>query len=101
MTVDRKNAQGLTELSMSQVFKTNVTKLPAYSGVADDKQGYLIVKVLKVNALNPTDAEAQKTAKAELNSALANEYLAAYKQSLREKTHVKVNEKLLVSNQTN
>ena len=101
VTVDRKNAQGLTELSMSQVFKTNVTKLPAYSGVADDKQGYLIVKVLKVNALSSTDAEAQKTAKAELNSALANEYLAAYKQSLREKTHVKVNEKLLVGNQTN
>lgn len=101
VTVDRKNAQGLTELAMSQVFKTNVNKLPAYSGIADSKQGYLLVKVIKVAALTPTDADAQKTAKTELNAALMSEYLSAYKQSLREKGKVKVNEKVLLSSAVN
>ncbi len=101
VTVDRKNAQGLTELAMNQAFKTNAAKLPAYSGLADSKQGYLLVKVIKVDALTPTDAETQKTAKTELNAALASEYLAAYQQSLREKGKVKVNEKLLSGSAVN
>jgi peptidyl-prolyl cis-trans isomerase D len=101
VTVDRKNAQGLTELAMSQAFKTNAEKLPAYSGLADSKQGYLLVKVIKIDALMPTDTEMQKVAKTELNAALASEYLAAYKQSLREKAKVTVNEKVLLGSATN
>jgi peptidyl-prolyl cis-trans isomerase D len=99
--VDRKNAQGLTELAMNQVFKTNVSKLPAYSGVANSRQGYLLVKVSKIDSLVGEDVEAQKLAKAELNASLANEYLSAYKQSLREKSNVKVNQKLLLGNTVN
>lgn len=95
VTVDRKNAQGLTELAMNQVFKTNVAKLPAYSGMADAKQGYLLVKVIKVENPALDDEDAYKTAQTELNEALAAEYLAAYKQSLREKNEVTVNQKLL------
>ncbi len=101
VTVDRKNAQGLTELAMNQVFKTNATKLPAYSGLADSKQGYLLVKVIKVDTSIPEAAEAQKTAKTELNAALASEYISAYKQSLREKGNVKVNQKLLLGSSSN
>lgn len=97
VTVDRKNAQGLTDVAMNQVFKTNATKLPAYSGIADAKQGYLLVKVLKVEPAASQDADAKKTAQNELNAALAAEYLASYKLSLREKAKVKVNEKLLLS----
>lgn len=97
VTVDRKNAQGLTELAMNQVFKTNANKLPAYSGIGDAKQGYLLVKVTKVETLALVDdADAKNTANAELKAALESEYLAAYKQSLREKSKVKVNEKLLL-----
>jgi len=98
VTVDRKNAQGLTDLAMNQVFKTNTAKLPAYSGLADSKQGYLLVKVIKVDSSSLADEETKKAAKAQLNAALANEYIAAYKQSLREKAKVTVNEKLLLSN---
>lgn len=97
VTVDRRNAQGLTDLAMNQVFKTNAANLPAYSGLADNKQGYLLVKVIKVDTTLPADEEAEKVAKTALNSALASEYLAAYKQSLREKAKVTVNEKLLLS----
>jgi len=96
VTVDRKNAQGLTDLAMNQVFKTNTNNLPAYSGIADTKQGYLLVKVIKVDHPALTDDEAKKTAETELNSALSAEYLSAYKESLRLKNKVKVNEKLLL-----
>jgi peptidyl-prolyl cis-trans isomerase D len=61
----------------------------------------LLVKVLKVDAAIPTEDEAQKMAKRELNAALVREYLAAYKQSLREKAKVTVNEKILLGNATN
>jgi len=97
VTIDRKSAQGLTELAMRQAFKTDVVKLPAYSGLADSKQGYLLVKVIKVDTPTQADADAKKVAKNELNAALASEYLAAYQQSLREKAKVTVNESLLLS----
>ncbi len=96
VTVDRKNAQGLTDLAMNQVFKTNTAQLPAYSGIADAKQGYLLVKVIKVEPATASDADAKKTAQNDLNAALAAEYLASYKLSLRDKAKVKVNEKLLL-----
>lgn len=96
VTVDRKTAAGLTQLAMTQIFKTDTSKLPAYSGLADSKQGYLLVKVINVDNSAVGDEEAVKTAKAELSSALADEYLAAYKQSLREKAKIKVNQRLLL-----
>jgi len=98
VTVDRKNAQGLTELAMTQVFKTDVSKLPAYSGLADSKQGYLLVKVLEVDTSAAEDADSMNNAKKELATALNAEYLAAYKQSLREKAKIKVNQRLLMDN---
>lgn len=100
VTVDRKTAAGLTQLAMTQIFKTDISKLPAYSGLADSKQGYLLVKVINVDNSAVGDEEAVKTAKAELGSALADEYLAAYKQSLREKAKIKVNQRLVLDKNT-
>ena len=101
VSVDRKNAQGLTQLAMTQIFKTDVTKLPAYSGLADSKQGYLLVKVIGIDSSLSADEDAVKTARTELSAALAAEYLASYKQSLREKAKVKVNENLLLDKAAN
>lgn len=96
VTVDRKTAQGLTQLAMTQIFKTDISKLPAYSGLADSKQGYLLVKVINVDNSAAGDEESLASAKSELNSALADEYLTAYKQSLRAKAKIKVNQRLLM-----
>jgi len=98
VTVDRKNAQGLTQLAMTQVFKTDISKLPAYSGLADSQQGYLLVKVLEIDTSAADDADAMANAKMELGAALNAEYLSSYKQSLREKSKIKVNQKLLMDN---
>ncbi len=40
VVVDSKTADGLTELTMSNVFKIDTANLPAYAGIADSKKGY-------------------------------------------------------------
>ncbi len=94
VTVDRKNAQGLTDVVMNQVFKIDASKLPAYAGFVNGKTSYTIVKILSVaSALK--DDEAKKTAEADLQAAMAAEYVNAYGQSLKAKSEVVVNRKLL------
>lgn len=96
VTVSRKQAEGLTELAMTQVFKTAVDKLPSYSGLADSKQGYLIVKVLNVETPDLSHSDDLGVTKAEVENAISDEYIAAYKKSLKDKASVKVNERLLL-----
>ncbi len=92
--VDRKNAQGLTDIVMNQVFKMDDSKLPAYTGFVNGKTSYTIVKILSV-ANDLKDDEAKKTAEAELQAATAAEYVSAYGESLKAKSDVVVNRKLL------
>ena len=94
VTVDRKNAQGLTDIVMNQVFKMDASKLPAYAGFVNGKTSYTIVKMVSV-ASTLKDDEAKKTAAADLQAALAAEYVSAYGQSLKAKSEVVVNRKLL------
>lgn len=98
VTVGRKDAQGLTQLAMTQIFKTDVSKLPAYSGLADSKQGYLLVKVISLDNSAAEDQESLDKAAKELSAAINDEYLAAYKQSLRKRAKIKVNQRLLIEN---
>jgi peptidyl-prolyl cis-trans isomerase D len=91
--VDRKNAQGLTDLTMSNVFKIDAGKLPAYAGVSDSKKGFLIIKVIGVT--DPSE-DVVKTGEADYKSALAAEYGAAYIATLKSKNKVSVNQRLLL-----
>lgn len=91
VTVDRKNAQGLNDAVMKQVFKINAAKLPAYVGFVDENKAYTIVKLVAVNNTLTGNDEAKATAKAEYELALANEYLSAYVGSLKAKQDIQVN----------
>jgi peptidyl-prolyl cis-trans isomerase D len=96
VVVDRKNAQGLTELTMSNVFKVDTTKLPAYAGVADSKKGYLLIKVTSVqNKL--ADEEAKKSALLDLRTAIASEFSSAYIGTLKADKKIFVNTRLMMS----
>jgi peptidyl-prolyl cis-trans isomerase D len=96
VTVDRKTAQGLSNAVMEHVFKVNTSKLPAYDGYIDGNNAFTLLRISRVdNAL--TDDEAKKTAQLELESAVAAEYISAYGKSLKAKTEVVVNRKLLES----
>ena len=95
VVVDRKNAQGLTELTMAQAFKIDASKLPAYVGVPDSNMGYLLIKVSGVNNTLASDETEKQSAQLELQSALAAEYVSAYVQSLRAKSDVSINAQLM------
>jgi peptidyl-prolyl cis-trans isomerase D len=98
VTVDRKNAQGLTEGVMNHVFKISTAKLPAFYGFIDEAtKSYTIVKVLAVNNALANNAESKKQAEAEFENALSAEYISAYAASLKAKEKIKVNTSVLFS----
>ena len=96
VVVDRKNAQGLTDLTMSNVFKVDTNKLPAYAGIADSQKGYLLIKVTAVhNKL--ADEESRKTALLDLRTAMASEFSSAYIGTLKSNKKIMVNSRLMMS----
>ncbi len=95
VTVDRKNAQGLTEDMMNQAFKIDTSKLPAYAGFMNGKSSYTIVQVSRVDNALAADTEAKNNAEKELEAAMAAEYVSAYGESLKAKSDIVVNRKLL------
>jgi peptidyl-prolyl cis-trans isomerase D len=102
VTVDRRNAQGLPDDVMRNVFKVNTHTLPAYTGFEQPgNQSYVIIKVTKVNQKLKDDAELAKKAFGIYQSAIGTEMAYAYAASLKAKKDVMVNAKALVSNNAN
>ncbi len=95
VTVDRKNAQGLTESVMKQVFKIDASKLPAYAGFMNEKASYTIVKISRIDNALAADDDAKGHAEEDLQAAMAAEYVSAYGKSLKAKSDIVVNRKLL------
>ncbi|MES2636272.1 MAG: SurA N-terminal domain-containing protein [Pseudomonadota bacterium] len=93
VTIDRKNAQGLTEPVMNQAFKIDTSKLPAYAGYMDGNKSYTIVQVSRVD--NVLDESEKQAAADEFKAAVAAEYVSAYGKSLKAESEVVVNRKLL------
>lgn len=98
VTVDRKNAQGLTESVMSRVYTVNAETTPAFTGFIDEARAYVFIKVSDV--LNPLaeDEDMKKMAQQAYTAAMARAYVDAYGRSLKAKTDIQVNAKLLQSN---
>jgi len=99
VTVDRKNAQGLTEPVMQQAFKIDTSKLPAYAGYIDGNKAYTIVQVISIDSAINDDVK--QAANDEFQAAVAAEYMSAYGKSLKAKSDVVVNRKLLETNLDN
>jgi peptidyl-prolyl cis-trans isomerase D len=99
VTVDRKNAQGLTEPVMQQAFKIDTSKLPAYAGYMDGNKAYTIVQVISIDS--EINADVKLAANDEFQAAVAAEYMSAYGKSLKAKSDVVVNRKLLETNLDN
>lgn len=102
VTIDRKNAQGLSDGVMQHVFKISPAKLPAYAGFEEQNKGYTLVKLNGVhNTAAESDEAAKKQANQALKAAIEAEYMAAYANSLKAKSDIVVNRKLLESNTQN
>ena len=99
VTVDRKNAQGLTEPVMQQVFKIDTTKLPAYAGFSDGNRAYVLVKVSNVINALAEDDELKDRAQFEYEAAIAQAYVSAYGKSLKAKADIDISKKILEDSQ--
>jgi peptidyl-prolyl cis-trans isomerase D len=101
VTVDRRNAQGLTDSVMRNVFKVNTHKLPAYYGFNEANQGYTVIKVIAVNQKLKDSPEVADRAYKAYQQALGAEMSHAYVASLRAKKDIQLNVKVLMSNTNN
>lgn len=88
--VTRQQAQGLDEKSLAQVFKADVSKLPAYAGF-DVPTGYAVYKITQVMPGTAEDPARVRAYGQRLDQVLGATYFAAYVASLKEKYPVKIN----------
>jgi peptidyl-prolyl cis-trans isomerase D len=95
VVITRNNAQGLNDDVMKQVFKIDTSTLPAYAGVDNKNIGYTLIRVSRIDITIPEDEAEKKLTQAEVQEALATEYVSAYLGSLKSKTDITVNKQLL------
>ncbi len=88
LLLSRQRPTGLADYAVQPVFRAPASKLPAYVGVENPRGGYLLVRINKVvEAAAPTDAQRRQYGE-QLRQMLAQEQLAAYVASVREKEGV-------------
>ena len=101
VTVDRRNAQGLTDTVMRNVFKVNTHTLPAYYGFNEANKGYTVIKVIAVNQKLKDSPEVADRAYKAYQQALGAEMSHAYVASLKAKKDIQFNAKVLLANGNN
>jgi len=93
LTVGRGQFQaGLPPEVLNRAFTVNPQKLPAYTGAINERGGYSIVRVLKVDTPAAADKARVDSASARLSGEVGRELFNAYLASLKAKTEVKINQ---------
>jgi peptidyl-prolyl cis-trans isomerase D len=86
---------GLSPEAVVKVFQTSPTKLPAYTGAANERGGYSIYKLTKVIDAPTPDAAKLTMAGSRVAEQLGRELLTAYLESLKAGGDVKINQTAL------
>ncbi len=93
LTVGRGQFQaGLPPDVLNRVFMVNPKRLPAYTGATNERGGFSIVRVLKVDTPAVADKARVDSASARLSAEVGRELFDAYLASLKAKTEVKINQ---------
>jgi len=96
LTVGRGQFQaGLPPDVLNRVFMVNPQKVPAYTGATNERGGYSIVRVLKVDTPAVADKARVESASARLSGEVGRELFNAYLASLKAGTEVKINQEQL------
>src|SRR5206468_1824142 len=91
--VSRDNAQatqGYAGPALTEIFKVDGAKLPAFAGYESPDGGFVIVKVSRIIDSEAVDAAKRKAAADEVRQLMAQEEMNAYVSSLKLKADVKV-----------
>ena len=91
--VSRDNPQDLGPEALSQIFRADASKLPAYVG-AESKNGYVIYRVGRVIDVEP-DETRQRSAQSELGRASGTQEFKSFLDGLRADTKVEINRAVL------
>lgn len=98
VVIDRKNAQGLSDAIMKQAFRIDTGALPAFGGVENNGAGYSVIRISRVDGSVPSDPDEKNLLQHEMQTALAEEYTAAYLGTLKNKADITINKQLLGNN---
>jgi len=91
----QRELPGLGAATLRAVFQTDVSKLPAYTGVEDAQGGYVLLKITRVQETDRNDEAQRKDLTEQLRQLVARDRFSAYLASLRQKTEVKINQEQL------
>src|SRR5439155_14896278 len=91
--VSRDNPQDLSPEALSQIFRADASKLPAYVG-AESKNGYVIYRVGRAIDVEP-DETRQRSAQSELGRASGAQEFKSFLDGLRADTKVEINRAVL------
>jgi peptidyl-prolyl cis-trans isomerase D len=95
VTVTRADRKSLPDPVIRQVYRMDVSKLPAYAGVETLTGAYYLLRLSKVQDADKVTPEKLQTMTDEMRQVIAQETLAAYIAGLRQKTGVTVNKDAL------
>jgi len=91
--ISRDNPQDLNPEALSQIFRADASKLPAYVG-AESRDGYVIYRVSRVIDVQP-DETRQRSAQSELGRASGAQEFKSFLDGLRADTKVEINRAVL------
>lgn len=90
----RQQMRAMPVPGMQAIFKADAQKLPAYVG-AEIGSSYMIFKIVKVEQPATLEEDKRKSLRAEYNTLVAQQDVAAYLGSLRQRYKIEVNMALL------
>jgi peptidyl-prolyl cis-trans isomerase D len=93
--VTRERRAGLHPEGAQAVFAADVSKLPAYVGLATPDGRYVIYRISRIVDVETVDAEARKTLARQLDQVVGMEAETARLNGLKQRTDVKINPKAI------
>ncbi|MFA7242102.1 MAG: SurA N-terminal domain-containing protein [Sulfuricellaceae bacterium] len=91
-------AASLGQVAVGEIFKADARKLPVYTGVADPKGGYMVIKVNRVVEPGNLDDAKKKSYTERLRQLTMQEYHTAYVASLKQKAEIVIKKEQLEKN---
>ena len=95
-TMTRQQVQAMPVPALQALFKADVQKLPAYVGT-ELGGSYMIYKIVKVTQPEKLDEEKRKSIRDEYTTIVAQQDVAAYMASLRQRYKIEINTGLVES----
>lgn len=98
ISISRQTAASLGQAAMGEIFKADARKLPVYTGVANPRGGYMVIKVNRVVEPGNLDDAKKKSYTERLRQLTVQEYYAAYVASLKQKAEIVIKKEQLEKN---